>query len=220
MAESISNNVKRIVDRSPFIHEMLEQGILSYSNYAERIRPDVERAVGGPVRQAAVVMALRRYAEELRKSGTDAKRPHVAYQIVMKTNIFDLNLVRNDRFLAKLSKLYGQISLEQGDFLNVSVGNHEISLAVSEKYRQLVERLAEGEEVLHKMDDLVALTLVFSGDFLETPGIVYEAVRKLAWEDVNLIEILSTMNELSFVIRRSDSMKAFDVLQSFLSSTL
>ena len=80
----------------------------------------------------------------------------------------------------------------------------------------MVEELVKGEEVLHQMDDLVALTLVFTGDFLQTPGIVYEAVRRLAWEAVNVIEIVSTMNELTFVIGREDSMAAFDVLQSFL----
>ncbi len=31
-----------------------------------------------------------------------------------------------------------------------------------------------------------------------------------------MIEIVSTMNELTFVIGREDSMAAFDVLQSFL----
>ena len=103
--------------------------------------------------------------------------------------------------------------------MNITLGSHEVSLAVSEKYRSLVSELAKDEEVLHQMDDLVALSLVFTGDFLQTPGIVYEAVRHLAWEQINVIEIVSTMNELTFVIKREDSMKAFDVLQGFLSAT-
>ncbi|MDX9809886.1 MAG: hypothetical protein RBT04_07060, partial [Sphaerochaetaceae bacterium] len=57
-----------------------------------------------------------------------------------------------------------------------------------------------------------------SGDFMSTPGIVYEAERKLAWEQINENEIISTMHELTFVIRREDSMKAFSVLQSFLGN--
>jgi predicted transcriptional regulator len=40
----------------------------------------------------------------------------------------------------------------------------------------------------------------------------------LAWEQINVIEIVSTMNELTFVIKREDSMKAFDVLQGFLGA--
>ncbi len=218
MAESVSSCVKRIVDKSPFIHEMLITGILSFSNYAQAILPEVEKAYGKEVKSSAIVMALRRYGEELKARTIHDEYSSVEYGIVMKTNIFDLNLVRRDSFISKLGSLYGQVSTEKGDFLNITIGSHEVSLAVSEKYRSLVTELAKDEEVLHEMDDLVALSLVFTGDFLQTPGVVYEAVRRLAWEQINVIEIVSTMNELTFVIKREDSMKAFDVLQGFLGA--
>jgi aspartokinase len=216
MAESVSSCVKRIVDKSPFIGEMLTVGILSFSNYAALISDEVERALGKPAKSSAIVMALRRYGEDLKRSNLVRDTSNVNYQIVMKTNIFDINLVRRDSFIGKLGSLYNQISTEKGDFLNITLGSHEISLAVSEKYRPLIKELTKDEEVLNKEDDLVALSLVFTGDFLQTPGIVYEAVRHLAWQQINVIEIVSTMNELTFVISREDSMRAFDVLQNFL----
>jgi len=217
MADSVSSCVKKIIDKTPFINEMLVKGILSYSNYATSIKDDVESSYGKNVKHSAIVMAIRRYGDELRAREKIERKLEVDYEIIMKTKIFDLNIVRNDKFLSKLAKLYNEVSTEKGDFLNVSLGSHEISVAISEKYRALLELLAAEEEILHKMDDLVALSLVFSGDFLQTPGIVYEAVRKLAWEKINVIEIVSTKNELTFVIKREDSMKAFDELQSFLS---
>ncbi|MFA6687952.1 MAG: hypothetical protein ACOX6K_01970 [Sphaerochaetaceae bacterium] len=216
MADSVSSCVKRIIDKTPFLHEILIQGILSCSNYAESIHSQVEKAYGKPVKISAIVMAIRRYAEDLRQRDNSQRRYNVQYEIVMKTNIFDVNLVRRDSFIMKLATLYQNVSTEKGDFLNVTMGNHEVSVAVSEKYRSLIEELVQGEEILNRMEDLVALTLIFSGEFLQTPGIVYEAVRKLAWEEINMIEVMSTMNELTFVIRRGDSMKAFSVLQSFL----
>ncbi len=216
MAESVSSCVKRIVDKSPFIGEMLTLGILSFSNYAALISDEVERSMGKSAKSSAIVMALRRYGEDLRRTNSIRDTSNVDYQIVMKTNIFDINLVRRDSFIGKLGSLYDQISTEKGDFLNITLGSHEISLAVSEKYRPLITELTKDEEILNKEDDLVALSLVFTGDFLQTPGIVYEAVRHLAWQQINVIEIVSTMNELTFVISREDSMRAFDVLQSFL----
>jgi hypothetical protein len=214
--DSVSNCVKRIIDRTPFLYEMLIQGILSYSNYAESIQTSVEEMHGREVKSSAIVMAIRRYAEDLRKKDTEQKAYDINYEIVMKTNIFDINLVRCDTIMTKLGRLYDAVSPTKGDFLNITLGSHEVSLSVSEKYKHLVDELLAGEQVLHSMSDLVALSLVFSGDFMSTPGIVYEAVRKLAWEEINVNEIISTMNELTFVIRREDSMKAFTVLQSFL----
>jgi aspartokinase len=195
---------------------MLVRGVLSFSNYASSIQGEVEKLYGREVKHSAIVMAVRRYGDELKLREEMNSRPKVDYEIVMKTNIYDLNVVRNDSFLSKLGRIYATVATEKGDFLNISLGSHEISVAVSDKYRDLVKEIAEGEDVLNEMNDLVALTLVFSGRFLQTPGIVYEAVRKLAWEVINVIEIVSTMNELTFVILREDSMKAFAVLQSFL----
>ncbi len=218
--DSVSACVKKIIDRTPFLYEMLIQGILSYSNYAESIHVSVESMHGGVVKSSAIVMAIRRYADELRKKDTEQKTYDIHYEIVMKTNIFDINLVRCDSIMDKLGELYNAVSPTKGDFLNITLGSHEVSMSVSEKYKHLVDELVKDEQVLHTMDDLVALSLVFSGDFMSTPGIVYEAVRKLAWEEINVNEIVSTMNELTFVIRREDSMKAFTVLQSFLGGTV
>ncbi|MDC7246394.1 MAG: hypothetical protein PQJ47_10890 [Sphaerochaetaceae bacterium] len=214
--ESVSNSVKRIIDRTPFLYEMLIQGILSYSNYASSIQDVVEKLHGKPVKTSAIIMAVRRYGEELKKKEKEHKSSPLQYEIVMKTNIYDINLIRSDSILDKVKDLFFLVNPSSGDFMNISVGSHEISLSISEKYVDQVKSLIRDEKILHEKGDLVALSLVFSGDFMSTPGIVYEAVRKLAWEEINVNEIVSTMNELTFVIRREDSMAAFSVLQSFL----
>ncbi len=217
--ESISSCVKHIIDRTPFLYEMLIQGILSYSNYAQSIQSNVEELYGKPVKTAAIVMAIRRYGEELRKREMEQKSYNLKHEIVMKTNIFSVNLVLSDSVMVKLGALYNKVKPTSSDFLNVTVGSHEVSISISEKNISLLDRFFREEKVLHKMGDLVALSLVFSGDFMSTPGIVYEAVRKLAWEEINVNEIVSTMNELTFVISREDSMAAFSVLQSFLAES-
>lgn len=217
--ESISSCVKHIIDRTPFLYEMLIQGILSYSNYAQSIQKNVEELYGKPVKTAAIVMAIRRYGEELRKREMEQKSYNLKHEIVMKTNILSVNLVLSDSVMVKLGALYNKVKPTSSDFLNVTVGSHEVSISISEKNIVLLDPFLKEEKVLHKMGDLVALSLVFSGDFMSTPGIVYEAVRKLAWEEINVNEIVSTMNELTFVISREDSMAAFSVLQSFLAES-
>ena len=164
-------------------------------------------------------MAIRRYGEELRKREMEQKSYNLKHEIVMKTNIFSVNLVLSDSVMVKLGALYNKVKPTSSDFLNVTVGSHEVSISISEKNISLLDPFFREEKVLHKMGDLVALSLVFSGDFMSTPGIVYEAVRKLAWEEINVNEIVSTMNELTFVISREDSMAAFSVLQSFLAES-
>lgn len=214
--ESISNIVKRIIDSKPFIHEAVIRGIVSYGNLAEMLIPDIKKSYEGDIKQSAVVMALRRYGEELKKREQETLSTNLSYEISIKTNILDVNIVKKVRLLQKVNRLYQSVSVDRGDFLNITIGTNEIGIAISEKYSENLDLLLEDEQVIHRRKDLVALTVLFSGDFLHTPGIIYEAVRQLAWEQINVIEIVSTMNELTFVIKREDSSQAYEVLQTFL----
>lgn len=220
MANSVASSVKQIIDMSPFVSELLVLDVISFSNLSKFIQPKVEEKLGKKVKNAAIVMAIRRYTEDLKVEKSAFSQEKIQYEISMKTNIYDVNLVRNNSFMSKLNFLYQKVDLAKGDFLNITIGTHEISLSISDKYKEIVDELVANETVMHKIDDLVALTIQFNGNFLKTPGILYLATRKLAWENINLIEIVSTMNDLTFVLSRQDSMRAFSVLQSFFNNEL
>lgn len=219
MSGTVSQEVKDIIAKSPFLSEMLIRDIVSYSNLANEIRPRVEERLGKSVNPPAVVMALRRHAEELREEVLNRPKMKMRYELSMKTNIYDVNLLRNENSIRILNLLYEKVQLEKGDFLNVSLGTFEMSISVSDKYAGVLKELVKEESVLNEFSDLVAINIAFSGNFVETPGLVYLAVRKLALENINVIEILSTMNVLTFVIERAESMKAYEVLQTFLEDT-
>ncbi len=214
--ETISSCVKYIINKKPFLHEPIIRGIVSYGNLAEMIQEEIQKTLGKEVKQAAVVMALRRYGDELKQKAVVQEEYSIQYELLMKTNIFDVNLLKTPSVLEKIKGLYQLVSLERGDFLNITIGNNEVSIAISEKYKDRLLIVLKDETVLHELDDLVALTVMFSGDFLHTPGVVYEAVRKLSWNSINVYEIVSTMNELTFVIERADSIDAYEVLQRAL----
>ena len=198
---------------------MLVRDIVSYSNLANEIRPAVEERLTKAVNPPAIVMALRRYADELRDEAKRRPRLKMSYELSMKTNIFDVNLQRNDESMRILNRLYENVQLEKGDFLNVSLGTFEMSISISDKYTNILKDLIKEETVLNEFTDLVAINIAFSDNFVETPGLVYMAVRKLAFENINVIEIVSTMNVLTFVVERTQSMKAYEVLQTFLEDT-
>ena len=221
MAGSAASCVKDVINRSPFISEMLIQEVISFSNLASFIKPKVEQLYGGEVSNASIVMAIRRYAQDLKKQNkvSDGGRK-IDYELSMKTSIYDVNIARSKAFIESRPDLYDQVHPESGDFLNVSIGEHEIVVTVSDKHRALIDEMVKKEKVIARESDMVALTIVFKDNFLETPGITYLATRKLAWENINIFEIVSTLNVLTFIIRRTDSLRAYGVLQTFLDEEL
>ena len=71
------------------------------------------------------------------------------------------------------------------------MGNNEVSIAINEKHKDKIIKFLKGERILQKEFNLVALTIIFSKDFIHTPGIIFQVVRKLAWENINIFEIIS-----------------------------
>ena len=214
---TVSHIVKKIVSEQPFVEEALGSGIISIANLAENMLPRVEKELGKKVKQAAVVMAIRRYSDEIAEHRKKTKAFNYAGEIILKSNICDFTVVKSNTFLAKLKTIHNLVNFEKGDTLNVIVGNNQVSIIINEKYMQKLERFLSGEKILNKEKDLVSLTIIFtSDDFLHTPGIVFDIVRRLAWENINIYEIVSTMTELTFILSKNDSMKAYEVLQKLV----
>lgn len=214
--ESVSSMVKKMLGQKPFLMEAFERGILSYGNLAEEFKPEIENSLNKEVKESAIVMALRRYAEDVHKKNHQFRQNQLSCEIVMKTNICDFNVRKSDSLLESLKELYDIVQISRGDFLNITIGNEEISIAVSDKYQQQVEEFLGEEEIIDFRNGLVSLTLIFSGDFLHTPGVIFQTLRKLAWENINVYEIISTVTELTVVISRDDSLKGYEALQEFI----
>ena len=83
MGQSIASCVKNIIDRSPFISEMLIQDVISFSNLAKFIQPRVQQMYAGTASISAIVMAIRRYAEELKTRQSSGRSGKIDYEILM-----------------------------------------------------------------------------------------------------------------------------------------
>lgn len=214
MAESVSRKVRDIVDRTPFLRDILGKGFLNYSNFAQDILPEVSQACGKAVRESAIVMALRRYGQDLQKqnSGTDVSE--LQYTIVMHTKIVYLDYAKTSDLVQRIGDIYRLASVtNSADFLNVTIGSSTVTIGISENLLGELQKLVGSSRVLFRANDMVALSMVWGSQQIQTPGIVYEAARRLAWNSINVLGILSTVAELTFVINRADSFEAYRVLQ-------
>ena len=215
---TVSHIVKKLVSEQVFVEEALGNNIISVANFAEQLLPKIERELGKKVKHAAIVMALRRYSEEISKHRKRIKKFDYSGEILMKTNVCDFAVVKSPSLLVKLKTIYNLVNFERGDTLNVILGNNEVNVIINEKYSQKLTNFLSGEKILNKEYGLISLTIIFtSEDFLYTPGIMFDTVRRLAWNDINVYEIVSTMTELTFILNKKDSMKAYDVLQELVN---
>ena len=214
---TISHVVKKLVDDAQYIHECLGKGMLNYAYTAEYLKPKVEVELGKKVKLSAVMMALRRYAEEIVRK-YDSKFPFdYRSEVTLKSGMVDIAIQRSQTLFSKLKLLYNSTDYEMGDVLNIIHGNHEISLITSEKNKKKVLKILEQEKVLHVEEGLAQLSLRFPKEYIYTPGIILQLTRVLNWENVNIFEIVSTLTEVNFIISEKESVKGYRALQELVS---
>ncbi len=214
---TISHLVKKSVNENSFLLEAMSKKLISYGNLAEQLRPGIEKELGKSVKESAIIMALRRHEEELENFEQSVKKFKFRGEIIVRTNAMDFNVIKSTALLNKIKNIYGLVDFARGDTLNIILGSNEVSIVTNEKYKDKLTDFLKGEKILNREFGLVALTIIFNDkNFITTPGVIFSAIRKLAWEQINIYEIVSTMTELTFILSKKDSMKAYNALQELM----
>ncbi len=210
---TISQVVKEILKQQIFLQEAINNNIVSYNRLADHLKEKIEAELGHEVKHAAIVMALRRHAE---KTTTILDKPKFNYIVeTIKTDICYIALEASPELLDKIQTLYSIIDFKKGGILNIIQGNFEIAAITNRRYKEELLQLLHDEKIIEIVDDLVSISLTYSKHFLFIPGVIYEVIRILTWENINIIEIILTTTEMSIIVSKRDLMRCYEILGHF-----
>ncbi|WP_338767055.1 hypothetical protein [Massilia sp. METH4] len=217
---SIATKVERIVMDSPFLSEGLRRGLINLSELARQLQPQLESDLWKPVGQAAVVMALRRVSERLPAQGAGAQEIALARktgQLTARTDLVELTWRESARTDACHRELLARADRRGDMFLTVTRNVNEAMVVCSRPLIPLVEAVFDGECLLARLDNLNAVTLQLSDESHRTSGVYHAILKKLAWDNVNLVNMISTHSELTLIMDREHAGAAFAVLAGMVT---
>lgn len=210
---TITRVVEDILNKHVFLNEAVRNGIVSYNKLAENIKPEIEYELGKKVKHNAVVMALRRNADRIEGRYT---YPSIGYSIeTIKTDLCYVVFEASPTLQNKIQKIYPIINFKKGGILNIIQSNFEVSIMINKKYKEDILSALDEEKLVDVIDNLVSISLAYDEDFLKTPGIIYEISRFMAWENINIIDMILTKMELQLVIENKDLMRCYKTLGRF-----
>jgi len=215
---TISHVVQDILNKHVFLQEAVNHGIVSYNKLAADIKPEIEQELGKKVKNNAVVMALRRYSDKLEKK---QQKPAFDYfrETLLKTDICYIVVEESSTSLDKIQALYNEVDFKRGGILNVIQGNYEMGIITNQRSKDTLLDLLSDEKILNVIEDLVAISLTYSKDFMFVPGILYNVLRFLTWENINIVGIIMTQKELSLIVSRIDAMNCYNTLERLAKSS-
>lgn len=217
---TISEIVERLVAQSPFISEALDEGLINISSLARRFQPEVEQKLGRPVKTGAIIMAIKRMQSgELAYVEKDLRLFfRRVTDISVRSNLTDYTFANSATLLERQMRLLEHIRMHPKAFFSFSQGIAETTVLVNEAVEEEVERIFGGEKLLEREQDLSSITLMLPVENRSQYGVYYYILKNLAWHGINLIEVISTSNEFTLVVRNEDVDKAFGVLMRMRDS--
>ncbi len=206
MRGSIAREVERIIDSFPCIKKALEHDVISITRLAKKIQREVEHSYGKQVSLSSIVMALERM-----KGNKEIKKYEYSIENISTTSSIILLIYPKNKIMDKnMEKLYEKILLKEGK-LNIVEGNYEITLISENSLKRKITSIMG--EPIKEINDLVMITLSFSEKMLETPGFISYVLKELSFENINIVEILSSHRELSLIIREEEFIDAYKCIQ-------
>src|SRR5579885_1122182 len=209
----VTEVVREIIFDSEIALHALAQGYLNLSAYADSIQSEVERRCRKPVRVGTIVVAISRLARVVEKR--DALLPPIEINhIAAKTGLVEITFDKTRGNRDRLQRLYTDNEFLSADFFTVTYGIGELSIVVPSTLKKAVLKHYGKQKPKLLLEDLAGLTVRFDEKCIWIPNIIFALVRPLAMKRINIVEIVSTFTELTFIVSQNDLQEAFIILSS------
>ncbi|MBI3630995.1 MAG: hypothetical protein HY221_01525 [Candidatus Sungbacteria bacterium] len=210
----ISDTVEEILYSSEIALSALNGGFLNLSAYAKAIRKDVEARTKKPVRTGSIVVALSRMKKTVTKREPLLPEPEIE-DLSVKSGLVEATYDRTRDNLARLRALYGDRRIRTDDFFMVTQGTGEITIVALEQALPRIRAAMQPAKAKASITGLVGVTARFDEKYIAIPNIIFAFVRRLALKRINIVEIVSTYTELTFIVAQHDLPEAFLALNEF-----
>lgn len=213
---TISKITEDIINRSPFLREAMTENLINISALARRIKPEIEKASGKEIKEGAIVMAIKRMTPGVYHK-LDVKIKNVIGGIgdfLVRSDLVDFTYENSESLREAQNKLIQQIGEDTDSFFTLSKGITETTYILNSKYVDDVKRHFANERLKSHNVNLSSITVKLPETNTETYGVYYYIMKHLAWEGINIEQVVSTANEFTGIVNSNDIDDAFKILMA------
>ncbi len=212
--QTVPEIVASIVRASPYLEEALAAGIVNHSGLARMIRREVEREAQKRVQPGAIIVAVGRLARVVSKRGRTSRsafrRPP---DLIVRLNLFEATYANSPDLIRKQRELFARPGPHPQSFLTITRGINETTIVASRELRERILSVCRGETLLSQIGHLASVTVMLPPGTALIPGVYSFILRALAWEGLNVVEVVSTLNEFTMILEDKAIDAAFSILK-------
>ncbi len=213
---TITAAVEFVVSKSPFLIEVLVEGVGNHSAIARKIQPEVEKYLYEKVTLPSISMALYRFAKTLEQSPSASKFIQGLSDVTVRSNLNEF-VFPNTALTSTLHDLLLQISNDNGGFFIYSRGIFESAVVIQTKQEEELQTYLKQIPSVRTFEKLSAITIRLPETTLDIPGVYYPILKIFAQAKISFVEVISIATELTILFNDADIDKAFTELKRAIS---
>ncbi len=213
---TIQKIVEEMITRSPFLEENIEDGIINLSALARILQPEINGVMGRDVQVGAITMALKRHTPRFnpRVNLKIRKLFNNTGDIIVRSNLNYSTYHNSDTLVKKQIQLLKMVNKTINLFYILSQGIYETTIVLSASASKETDKIFEGEQLVTKLENLSVVTIKLLQDGTDIPGVYYYIIKRISWAGINVVEVISTTNEFTFLVYEKDVEKTFSILKN------
>ncbi len=211
---------EKIINRSRYLSEALSKGIINISALARYIKPEIEQILDKKVSYPSVVMALNRLSSQIKPKYVVSNIFKSPPDMIVHSNLIEITVAHSQSLIEKYPSLLKLSKANDKHFFTITDGVFDTTIIISKSLKNEVKKALKDEKIVSEFENLSSITIRLPKEAITTPGIFYFFLKSLAWEGINIIEIVSAYLELTIVLSEKDTNKAFAILQSLFSKEI
>lgn len=212
---SVGKVAEDIINRSPFLREAMTENLINISALARKIKPLIDDSFDEDVKEGAIIMAIKRLTP-----GTyhrlNLKIEGIVREIgdfLVRSGLTSFTFENSDSLSEKQTELIEILEKDKKkSFYTISKGVTETSIVTNLFEKDLILDLLKTESLKSKNENLASITVQLPTLNTEVYGVYYYILKQLAWEGLNIVDIISTANEFTIIFNQVDIDKAFRIL--------
>lgn len=214
--KSVSSVVEELIKQKPYIEEALSQDLINISSLSRMLQPDIEKELKKEVREGAIIMAIKRIHPVLQfeLENKILQTVRLLGDITVRSNLVKYTFKNSPTMTVRQSRLLDHMGDEGKDiFYTFSQGVYETTIIISNVVENKVDNYFTSESLISKNINLASITVRLPAENSGCSGLYYYIFKKVAWEGINLLEVVSTTNEFTLIVTQEDVDKAFSVIK-------
>lgn len=210
---TVPEAVEKVIKRSRYLTEALSKDLVNASSLARYIKPEVETIVFKKVTSGSIVIAIKRLQKSFSKGYQQIKIFEEAPDMIVRSNLTLIYVNNSSHLLQKLSTIERKSQTFQKKAL-FTYGRVETVILTNKINLNNIKNVLKDEDIAQTFPNVSSITIHLPKEAIANSGVFYFFIKSLAWEGINILDILSTQTELTLIFMPKDINSAFGIMQS------